>query len=154
MDPNSGKLVLAAMSDEYVHDTTYLEQALERTNSKPGKVLIDGIADSRRCYEITEKYKKKLLTPPKKGAVVRSEPGYEKRNEAVRIIRGLGGDLMARSIWAKLVGYNRRVIVESMMSRWKRVLGSDLKSRSEDRKRTEVQLKAMMINAMIDGQAA
>jgi hypothetical protein len=86
--------------------------------------------------------------------VVRSEPGYEKRNEAVRIIRGLGGDLLARSIWAKLVGYNRRVIVESMMSRWKRVLGSDLKSRSEDRKRTEVQLKAMMINAMIDAQAA
>jgi hypothetical protein len=154
MDPHSGKLVLAAMSNEYAHDTTYLDQALERANGKSGKVLIDGIADSGRCYEIARRYKKELLTPPKKGAVVRKEPGYERRNEAVKIIRGLGGDLIAKSIWAKLVGYNKRVIVESMMSRWKRVLGSDLKSRDEDRQRTEVRLKAMMINAMIGGQAA
>jgi hypothetical protein len=93
-----------------VHDTAYLEQALQKANEKKGKVLIYGIADSRRCYELAEKYNKELLTPPKKGAVLRKERGYEKRNETVRIVRGLGGDPIAKSIWGKWVGYNRRVI--------------------------------------------
>ncbi len=154
LDPRSGKLILAEVSQEYVHDTTYLEKALQRASRRRGKVLIDGMADSRQCYEMAEKYGKNLLTPPQKGAVFRRESGYEKRNEAISIIRGFGGDLLAKSIWAKLVGYSRRVIAESMMSRWKRVLGSILKSRSDERQKTEVQLKAFMINAMIDGKVA
>ena len=58
--------------------------------------------------------------------------------------------IQARSIWSKLVGYNRRVIVESMMARWKKLHGADLKSRCGERKKVETKLKAMMINAMID----
>ena len=153
MDPKSGKLLLAEVSGEHVHDTTYLEAALQRANSKKGNVLIDGIADSGRCYRLAEKYNKHLLTPPKQGAVLRKEEGYEKRNEAVRIIRGLGGDQLAKSIWGKLVGYNRRVIVESMMARWKRLYGGTLKSLCEERKQVEVTLKALMINKMIDSRA-
>jgi len=70
-----------------------------------------------------------------------------------RVIRGLGNDALARSIWSKLSGYNRRVIVESMMSRWKRLYGGNLKSHCEKRKVAEVQMKAMMINEMIEKAA-
>jgi hypothetical protein len=154
LDLKSGKLILAEVSQEHVHDTSYLEQALERANRKGGKVLIDGIADSRRCYEMAGKCNKRLLTPPKKGAVIRKEKGYERRNEAVKIIRGLGGDKLGRSIWAKLVGYNQRVIAESMMSRWKRLYGGSLRSHCEIRKKAEVTIKALMINEMIDARAA
>jgi len=150
LDPESGKLLLAEITDEYVHDTTFLEEALRRANQRKGKVLIDGIADSGKCYRLAQKYGKSLLTPPKTGAIIRKEAGYEKRNDAVRMIRGLGNDRLARSIWSKLVGYNRRVIVESMMARWKKLHGADLKSRCGERKKVETKLKAMMINAMID----
>jgi hypothetical protein len=154
LDAESGKLVLAEVTDEHMHDTTYLENALKRANGREGKVLIDGIADSRRCYEIAAKHNKVLLTPPKTGAVIRKEKGYERRNEAIKVIRGLGNDLLAKSIWAKLVGYNRRAIAESMMARWKRLYGSNLKSRCRQRQKVEVHLKSMMINHIIDGQAA
>jgi hypothetical protein len=59
----------------------------------------------------------------------------------------------ARSIWAKLVGYNRRVVAESAIARWKRLYGGEFKSRCSERGRVEVKLKAMLINALID-QAA
>ena len=154
LDPASGKLLLAEVSQEHAHDTTYLEQALKKTNTRKGKVLIDGIADSFKCYELAKKYKKHLLTPPKRGAVYRQEPGYEKRNEALRIIQGLGGDNIAKSIWSKLTGYNRRVLAESMMARWKKLYGGVLRSHCEKRKRVEVMLKAMMINDMIDAEVA
>ena len=150
MEPKSGKLILAEISNEYAHDTQYLEKALQRANRKCGKVLFDGIADSKRCYDMARRYNKRLLTPPKTGAVLRKESGYEERNDAIQIIRGLGGDKQAKSIWSKLVGYNRRVIAESMVSRWKRLFGGSLKSHCDKRRKIEVHLKARMINAMID----
>ena len=104
MDAESGKLVLAKITDEYVHDTEYLEEALKRANCLKGKVLIDGIADSGKCYDLSQRYKKRLLTPPKRGAIIRKEAVYEERNNAVKIILGLGNDQVARSIWSKLDG--------------------------------------------------
>lgn len=153
LDLQSGKLLLAEVSQEHVYDTTYLEKALKKSNRKHGRVLIDGIVDSKRCYELADRYKKHLLTPPKKGAVYRQETSYEKRNEALKIIRCLGGDALAKSIWAKLTAYNRRVLAESMMARWKKLYGGVLRSCCEERKQVEVTLKAMMINNMIDARA-
>lgn len=154
MDVKTGKLMFAEITEEHVHDTACLEKVLRKANRRKGKVLFDGIADSLRCYRLARKYNKRLLTPPKKGAVLRREEDLVGRNDAVRIIRGLGNDQVAKSIWGKLVGYNRRVVIESMMSRWKRLYGGELKSRCPERKKNEVQLKAMMINAMIGAQAA
>lgn len=154
MDAKTGKLIFTEITDEHVHDTAYLEKVLKRANRRKGKVLFDGIADSIKCYRLAEKYNKRLLTPPQKGAVLRREEELLKRNDAVRIIRGLGNDQTAKSIWGKLVGYNRRVVIESMISRWKRLYGGNLTSRCHERKKKEVQLKAMMINTMIGTQAA
>ncbi|MEN9654464.1 MAG: hypothetical protein RL235_576 [Chlamydiota bacterium] len=152
-DMKTGKLVFSEITDEHVHDTACLENALKRMNGRKGKVLFDGIADSLKCYRLAGKYNKQLLTPPKKGAVLRSETELIERNDAVRMIRGLGNDKTAKSIWGKLVGYNQRVIIESKISQWKRLYGGELKSGCPERKKKEVQLKTMMINAMIDAQA-
>jgi Transposase DDE domain len=155
MDLTTGKLTLAEATDEYKHDTTYLEKALKEASPRKGKILIDGIADSQRCYELAQKHNKKLITPPKRGAILREEPCYKKRNEAVQVIQGLGGDRLARSIWGKLVGYNRRVEIESMIARWKGLYGGQLRSRTEERIIKEVKIKAFMINEMIEqGRAA
>jgi len=154
IDLKTGKLILAEATDEHKHDTTYLEKALEKSNQKKGKVLLDGVGDSQRCYELAQRHYKELITPPKQGAILRQEKCYRRRNEAVQAIRGLGGDRLARSIWGKLVGYNRRVEIESLIARWKRLYGGELKSRTEERIGKEVKIKAMMINAMIDKQTA
>lgn len=150
MDQASGKLILSEVSHEYQHDTTKLEEALRRANKRKGKVLLDGIGDSKRCYELAKKYNKELITPPKKGAIFREEKGYEKRNEALAALRGLGGDEIAKSIWAKLTGYNKRVVIESMVARWKKLYGGELRSRTEERVQKEVIIKALMINEMIE----
>jgi hypothetical protein len=93
-------------------------------------VQLDGIADSKRCYELCERYNKVLLTLPGHRAILRQEPGYGLRNEALGQIKGLGGDEPARSLWAKRTGYSRRSEIENTISRWKRVLGVDLKNKN------------------------
>jgi len=151
MDPKSGKLVLAEETSENTHDTALLKKALSRCNRRKGIVLIDGIADSKKCYELSQRHNKRLITPPNRRAVIRKEPIYEKRNQAICEIKGLGGDELARSIWGKLTGYSRRVVVESKIAAWKKLLGADLKSRSKERVKIEVKVKAMIYNMMVDG---
>jgi hypothetical protein len=46
IDLRTGKLTIAEATDEYKHDTTYLEKALKEANRRKGKVLIDGAAES------------------------------------------------------------------------------------------------------------
>ena len=150
IDQKSGKVILAKVTQEHVHDTAYLEEALRRCNRKRGKVLFDGIADSKRCYEICRRHNKKLLTPPSRAAVLRRDPEYRLRNEALRLIKGLGGDELARSIWSKLTGYSRRNEIESLIARWKRLLGERVKSKTLDRIEKEAILKAIILNQLID----
>lgn len=80
IDAESGKLILAKITDEYVHNTKHSEKALKKANNRKGKALIDGIADSGKCYELSKRYSKRLLTPTKRGAIIRKEPVYEERN--------------------------------------------------------------------------
>jgi len=154
MDLQTKRLLIAEATDEYKHDTTYLRKTLEEANRKRGQILLDGVGDSGSCYELARKYNKELITPPKRTAVIRKELCYEKRNEAIKAILGLSGDRLARSIWGKLTGYNRRVEIESAIARWKKLYGDGLKSRTRERVGKEVKLKAMMINKMIDRQLA
>jgi len=42
-----------------------LKRLFKEPIEKKGKVLIDGISDSKRCYEIAKKHNKRLLTPTK-----------------------------------------------------------------------------------------
>ena len=151
---HTGKLVFSTLSDEHVHDTTHFERVLQASNLRRGKILMDGIADSQRCYETAERYNKELLTPPKKGAVIREEKVFDRRNDAIKIIRGLGGDDLAKMIWSKLIGYSKRVVVESAVARWKRLYGGEIKSRTEERMAKEITIKSLMINQMIEKEAA
>jgi len=150
IDQKSSKLVLAEATQENIHDTACLEKALKHCNSRKGKVLFDGIADSRGCYEICRRHNKELLTPPNRKAVLRQEADCRLRNDALRIIKGFGGDELARSIWSKLTGYSRRSEIESTIARWKKLLGGEMKSRGLERIKKEVTIKAIIINEMID----
>ena len=154
IDQKSGKLTLAEVTKESSHDTSCLRHALQTCNKRKGEVLFDGIADSKRCYITCAEHNKQLLTPPSRRAVLRKDPEYCLRNEALRLIKGLGGDELARSIWSKLTGYSRRSEVESAISSWKRLLGGSLKSKSLEKIKKEVKIKAMIYNQMIEQRKA
>ncbi len=78
-------------------------------------MLIDGIADKHEMYQKCEELNKHLLTPPRKGSTTTNRS--ERRKEAIKIIKILGGDLEAKSIWGKLTGYNQQSQIETLFSR-------------------------------------
>jgi hypothetical protein len=49
----------------------------------------------------------------------------------------------------KASGYNCRALVESDISRWKRVIGEGLRSRTDGRQETEVAIATKVLNRML-----
>ena len=52
--------------------------------------------------------------------------------------------------WQRTSGYNWRALVEFGISRWKRVIGDGLRSRTDGRQRIEVAIAAHVLNRMLD----
>ena len=96
-----------------------------------------------------------LLKPLKAQTPINARRGLSpERDRAISIIKGLGGDILARSIWGKLVGYSGRALVESCFSRMKRLYKGGLYSRKNSTQTVEVYLKAKVMNCMISQKKA
>ena len=52
--------------------------------------------------------------------------------------------------WQKASGYNRRALAEAAISRYKRVIGDALRSRTDDRQATEVAIAVRALNRMLE----
>ena len=84
MDANTGEIILAEITDQYTHDTTYVKAALKRANTLPGKLLIDGAADTLKMYALSDEYNKQLMTPPRNGGVIRKEKRSDQNDRSSR----------------------------------------------------------------------
>lgn len=92
----------------------------------PGKikrVVADGAYDKKQAREEIFKRKAQQLIPPPKNA--RYSGIDDERDKAILEICGLGDNREGRSLWGKLTGYNKRVLVETTFSRLKRFLERD-----------------------------
>jgi len=55
-----------------------------------------------------------------------------------------------RMAWQNASGYNRRAQVEATMSRWKQVIGDELRAHTDERRATEVAVAVHALNRMLD----
>ena len=88
-----------------------------------------------------------VIVPPRASAVPSdtAETAPTQRDEHLRCIAERG-----RMGWQRASGYNIRALVESDISRWKRVIGDGLRSQTDGRQATEVAIAAEVLNRMLD----
>lgn len=147
IDEHTQELVFAKLSTEYVSDTRFIDEIV-KSSKKLKRLTMDGAADSSKIYRLLDKQGINLLTPPQSNAVLRKEPWLKKRNERILQILGLGGDKLARTLWAKLCGYSKRATVESAIARWKKLFGASLQSRVAKNQDFETSIKSLIMNKM------
>ena len=51
--------------------------------------------------------------------------------------------------WQTISGYNRRAKVEAAIGRWKQVIGDGLRSHTDERRATEVDVAVHVLNRML-----
>ena len=88
-----------------------------------------------------------VVVPPRANAVPSptAETTPTQRDMHLRCIADRG-----RMGWQRASGYNLRALVESDVSRWKRVIGDGLRSRTDGRQETEVAIAASALNRMLE----
>jgi hypothetical protein len=88
-----------------------------------------------------------VIVPPRSSAVPSkaAETAPTQRDRHFKAIAEHG-----RMGWQKASGYNWRALVEADISRWKRVIGDGLRSRTEGRQASEVAIAAGALNRMLE----
>jgi hypothetical protein len=146
MDPVSGEVIAETTTAHTTHDGEALDTLFSKTPKSVKTVLGDGIFDGQRYREKIKMHGAKALVPPPRHArLTHRDPD---RDEAVTLIRGLGGDTNARSLWGKVTGYSQRALVENTFSRMKRMFGASLFSKEANRQRVENLYRCLLLNKL------
>jgi Transposase DDE domain len=88
-----------------------------------------------------------VIVPPRSTAVL-SEHGKATLTQRDRHLQSIAKH--GRMGWQKMSGYTRRALVETSISRFKRVIGDALRSRTDRRRVTEVAIAVHALNRMLE----
>ena len=88
-----------------------------------------------------------MVIPPRASAVLSTDEHTEPTQRDAHILAIAAHGRMG---WQRRAGYNWRALVESDVSRWKRVVGDALRSRTDGRQATEVAIAVQVLNRMLE----
>jgi transposase len=147
VNAETGQILASALTPHDVEDGTQVEPLLDQIAGPLASFIGDGAYDQTGIYSTVGKCHPEadVIVPPRSTAVpsdlAESEPTQRDRHLLSIAEHGRRG-------WQKKSGYNRRAVVESAISRLKRVIGTSLRSRTEPRRATEVAIAVHALNRM------
>lgn len=146
IDPKTGQLVIHEASKSETHDSE-IGCSLIRSLPSVKRVYGDGAYDTQEFYRAVGEKGGEVVVPPRRGGTLHGEKSsFQTRDKAILEILGLGGDDEARMLWKKLKGYHIRSLVETWISRFKRILGDRLRSKKESHQDAELKYKVKIMN--------
>ena len=149
VDADTGRIVASTLTGHDVDDGSQVGALLDRVNGAVASFTADGAYDRDDVYaEVAARHPDAaVIVPPRSSAVPSDTAGTAptRRDRHIALIAERG-----RTGWQKVSGYNWRALVESDVSRWKRVVGDALRSRMDGHRATEVAIAAQVLNRMLD----
>lgn len=146
VDAETQEIIAECTTESAVADSIVAKRLLDAVPGKIKSVLADGAYDKKSGRDAVKGVGARELIPPPRNARYRRTDSD--RDQAIAAIRGLGGDLEARSIWGKLSGYSQRSLVETAFSREKRLFGDRLFSKSLHKQGIEHIARCVLLNQM------
>jgi hypothetical protein len=148
-DADTGRIVASELTDKDADDGSQVGPLLDRTDGPVVSFTADGAFDRDDVYtEVAARHPDaEVIVPPRSSAVPSetAETAPTRRDAHLRLIAERG-----RMGWQRASGYGWRALVQSDISRWKRVIGDGLRSRTEGRQATEVAVAAAALNRMLE----
>ena len=149
MDADTGRIVASALTDKDADDGSQVGPLLEQVDGPVASFTADGAFDRDDVYaEVAARHPDAaVIVPPRSSAVPSdtAETAPTARDRHLEAIAERG-----RMGWQRASGYNWRALVEADVSRWKRVIGDGLRSRTDGRQAAEVAIAAGVLNRMLE----
>ncbi len=148
VDADTGRIVAATLSTSDVDYASQVSALLDQTGPL-ASFTADGAYDQDGVYgEVARRSPEAaVIVPPRSGAVPSDTAGTTptQRDRHLQTISEHG-----RRRWQKASGYQWRALVEADISRFKRVIGNELRSRTERRRKTEIAPAVGVLNRMLE----
>jgi hypothetical protein len=148
-DADTGHIVATVLTDKDADDGSQVASLLDQVDGPVASFTGDGAFDRDDVYAAVAARHPgaEVVVPPRSNAVpsdtAKTAPTRRDRHLHLIVERGRLG-------WQKASGYSWRALVEADISRWKRVIGDGLRSRTGGRQATEVAIAADVLNRMLD----
>ena len=129
-------------------DASRVRALLGQVDRSLASLTADAAYDERPVYEAAANHQTgrnpRVRIPPERNAKLGPKSAANKeRNRNIRARRRLG-----KRKWGAASGYNRRSLVENAFYRYKRIIGSSMRSRRLATQRVEAQLGVKILNRM------
>ncbi|WP_114294491.1 IS5 family transposase [Pseudosulfitobacter sp. DSM 107133] len=148
LDLVSGEIVCSDLTKDDVGDPTALPDLLDQVAGPVSHFLAGGAYDGDPTSDLLAARFGSLIEvtiPPPKKAILSPDAAKEPtaRDDHIAEIAAHG-----RMAWQKATGYNQRSRGETLMGRWKAVIGPKLKARNFKNQKTEVKIGVWVLNRM------
>jgi len=149
LDAGSGRIIAAVLTAKEVDDGAEVGPLLNQITGMVASFTGDGGYDQDRVYaSVAERYPDAAVIVPPRATAVPSdtaETAPTQRDHHLQHIAEHG-----RMAWQKASGYTTRARAEAAIGRFKQVIGDGLRSRTDDRRATEVDIAVHALNRMSD----
>src|SRR5215203_6155443 len=148
-DADTGQIVAATVTTNDVDDGSQVGPLLDQVDGQIASFTGDGAYDQDGVYASVSGRHPTAATivPPRSTAVPSQTAGSEptQRDRHLQLIAEQG-----RMGWQKASGYTKRARAETAISRYKRVIGDELRSHTEERRATEMDVAVHVLNRMLE----
>ncbi len=149
VDAETGQILASELTTSDVDDGSQVEPLLDQITAPLASLIGDGAYDQAGVYGSVVQHDPDadVIVPPRSTAVPSDMAGSTptQRDRHLHSIAEHG-----RMGWQKRSGYTRRALVETSISRFKRVIGNALRSRTDRRRATEVAIAVNVLNRMLE----
>ncbi len=109
----------------------------------------DGAHDQESVSNaVAERHPKAAIVVPPRSTAVTSETAETEPTQRDRHLQSIAEH--GRAAWQKASGYTRRARAEATIGRFKQVIGDGLRSRTDQRRATEVNIAVHALNCMLE----
>jgi hypothetical protein len=146
IDEHTQEIIVADLTENSTGDQEHLPAIIKAVPEeiRVRQVSADGIYDTHECYDTVHRRGAKLVTPPRKNAVLPPpDTPPHPRHHAIRDCQEKG-----RKRWKKESEYHRRSLSETAMFRFKTTFGGNLAARKLPQQKTEAMVKVKTLNTL------
>ncbi|MEA2773177.1 MAG: hypothetical protein QOD93_6139, partial [Acetobacteraceae bacterium] len=147
MDAGSSMIVAQTLTDQDGDDPSQVAPLLDQIDGRITRVTADGAYDGVPTYQTIAGHGEDIdvVIPPRSTAVPSGNAGpLAQRDRHLEMITQQG-----RLAWQEATGYGQRSLIETMMGRYKALIGPRLHARGFPAQQTEAAIGVKVLNRML-----
>ncbi len=149
LDADTGQIVAAVLTAKKVDDGAEVGPLLDQVGVPVASFTADGAYDQEGVSTaVAQRHPEAAIIVPPRSTAVPSETAETAPTQRDRHLQSIAEH--GRAAWQKASGYTKRARAEAAIGRFKQVIGDGLRSRTDERRATKVDVAVHVLNRMLE----